>query len=175
MIPEIKKILFATDLSQKSRYAFDYAASIASLYKAGIVLLYVTEELSPSAESMIAGFLDDKKMEELKNAHQTDAQKALIGKKRDGIMLENALDSFSKEIQSEFAESDHVFATDEIVLKNGNAAEEIINQAKSYNCDLIVMAYKSRSMLVETIVGGTTRRVLRRSTVPVLLVPMPEE
>lgn len=175
MIPEIKKILFATDLSKKSRYAFDYAASIASMYKAGIVLLHITEEVSPSAESIITGFLGDKKMEELKKTHQTDAQKALIGKKRDGILLESALDSFSKEIQSEFAESDQAFATDEIVIKDGNAAEEIINQAKSYNCDLIVMAYKSRSMLVETIVGGTTRKVLRHSNVPVMLVPMPEE
>lgn len=175
MIPEIKKILFATDLSQKSRYAFDYAASIASVYKAGIILLHVTEEVSSSAESIIAGFLGEKKMEELKKNHQTDAQKALIGKKRDGIMLENALDSFSKDIQSEFAESDQVFATDEIVIKDGNAGEEIINHAKSYNCDLIVMAFKSRSMIVETIVSGTTRRVLRRSTVPVMLVPMPEK
>ena len=41
MIPEIKKILYTTDLSQNARYAFGYAASLANRYDAGITILHV--------------------------------------------------------------------------------------------------------------------------------------
>jgi hypothetical protein len=32
MVPDIKKILFTTNLAPNSRYAFDYAVSIANRY-----------------------------------------------------------------------------------------------------------------------------------------------
>ena len=32
MLPDIKKILYATDLSESARYAFGYAASLADCY-----------------------------------------------------------------------------------------------------------------------------------------------
>ena len=43
MIPEIKKILYTTDLSKNARHAFSYAASIANRYDAGVTILHVLE------------------------------------------------------------------------------------------------------------------------------------
>jgi len=40
MIPEIKKILYATDLSKNSSYAFLYAADMAKRHNAKIVILH---------------------------------------------------------------------------------------------------------------------------------------
>lgn len=40
---------------------------------------------------------------------------------------------------------------------------------------LIVMGYHSRGKLEEAVVGSTTRRVLRRSKIPVLLVRLPDD
>jgi len=46
ILPDIKKILYATDLSENSRHAFAYAAGIANRYEAGVTVLFVIEELS---------------------------------------------------------------------------------------------------------------------------------
>jgi len=51
MIPEIKKILYATDLSEGARRAFGYAASIANRFGAGVTTLHVIEDTSPYQDS----------------------------------------------------------------------------------------------------------------------------
>ena len=43
MIPGIKKILYATDLSKNSSYAFFYAADMAKRHNASIVILHSIE------------------------------------------------------------------------------------------------------------------------------------
>ena len=45
MIPEIKKILYATDLSKNSSYAFLYAADMAKRHNARIVILHSIEPI----------------------------------------------------------------------------------------------------------------------------------
>src|SRR4030065_2586680 len=47
MIPQIKKILFATDLSKNSAYAFYYAIHMAKRDEAKIVILHAVEPLPP--------------------------------------------------------------------------------------------------------------------------------
>ena len=41
MIPEINKILYATDLSENARFAFGFAASLANRYNAKVTILHV--------------------------------------------------------------------------------------------------------------------------------------
>jgi nucleotide-binding universal stress UspA family protein len=41
MIPQVKKILFTTDLSRQTRHAFNYAVGLASQYGASLTILYV--------------------------------------------------------------------------------------------------------------------------------------
>jgi nucleotide-binding universal stress UspA family protein len=64
MIPEIKKILYATDLSENARYAFGYAASIANRFGARITILHVLEEISHSATIRLAAMLGENKWQE---------------------------------------------------------------------------------------------------------------
>jgi len=45
MIPEIKRILYATDLTKNSAYAFYYATDIAKRYNARIVILHSIERI----------------------------------------------------------------------------------------------------------------------------------
>ena len=55
MIPEIKKILYSTDLSENSKFAFSYAASLANRYDAAITILHVLKDAKPTAESLACG------------------------------------------------------------------------------------------------------------------------
>ena len=175
MVPDIKKILFTTDLSKNARYAFNYAARLASLNDAGIVILHVIEDTPQSIDSMLSGFLGTEKVEELRKDYEEDARSILIGKKKEHVMIRQALERFCQKADSELADTVGAFETDEIIVKRGNVVEEIISQAETSNCDMIVMAYYSRSMLTEALMGGKLRRVLKQAKKPVLLVPMPDK
>ncbi len=48
MIPNIRNILYATDLTKNSAYAFRYAVNSAQKHDAKIHILHVLEKLSPS-------------------------------------------------------------------------------------------------------------------------------
>ncbi len=41
---QIKKILYATDISESAVHAFSYAVSLANMYGAGITILHVLTE-----------------------------------------------------------------------------------------------------------------------------------
>lgn len=57
------------------------------------------------------------------------------------------------------------------LLHEGDPAEEILAAAKSWNADLIVVASHGRSGLARLVMGSVAERVVRDSTLPVLIVP----
>ena len=173
MVPEIKKILFATDLSKNSRHAFNYTVSAADKYGATITILHVMEEVSPYSNAHLKNFIGEEKWQELQESHEQEARQILIGKKKEGSMIREALHEFCEEVQKNFAHCE--IMTDDIIIARGNVVDEIIAETQDRGIDLIVMGYHSRGKLEEAVVGSTTRRVLRRSKIPVLLVRLPEE
>ena len=173
MIPQIKKILFTTDLSQESRYAYDYAVSAADRYGATITILHVMEEISPSTNIHLKSFIGEEGWQKLQENHEQEARQILIGKKKEGAMIREALHEFCKEAQKDHAQCE--FMTDDIIVTRGNVVDEILAETQTRGCDLIVMGYHSRGKLEETVMGSTTRRVLRRSRIPVLLVRLPDD
>lgn len=172
MVPEIKKILFTTDLSPSSRLAFDYAVSLADRYGAVITVLHVMEEVSHASNVHIKTFLGEKKYQELQESHEQEAKQILIGKRREGAMIKAALEEFCEAAQKDHDECE--FMTDETVVTRGNIVDEILSVSRDIKSDLIVMGYNVRGKLQEAVLGSTTRRVLRRSQIPVMLVPLPE-
>ena len=75
MIPQIKRILYATDLSDNSAYVFRYAIKFAKEYDAGIIILHVLEQLSTTANAITHSHLtkeEVKKISEENSAHLKD-------------------------------------------------------------------------------------------------------
>jgi nucleotide-binding universal stress UspA family protein len=64
---------------------------------------------------------------------------------------------------------------DKIIVKEGIAADEILHQADLNDADLIIMGTRGFGMFKEALMGGTARRVVRRSTIPVMVVRLPEK
>lgn len=170
---EIKKILYATDLSESARYAFAYALSLANLYGARITFLHVLPEVSEVMDSHIIGYISADRWEEIKAQHSSEAREALIGKKRDSAAAKAVLNQFSEDAKNGQEGSD--FLTDEVIVEKGNPVEKILKQAEDKNCDLIVMGTHGQGTLADVMIGSTARRVLRRSKKPVLVVRLPEE
>lgn len=166
----IKKILYATDLSEGAKYAFAYAVSLANTYHASITILHVLFE-DQSIDSVASFYIGPEEWEKIKKRTYDEAREALIGKKREDVAIEEVLQKFSQNVQEEGTAQP--FATDEIIVKKGKPEDHILEQAKERNCDIIVMGSHGHGALIDTVLGSTARRVLRESKIPVFVVPLP--
>jgi nucleotide-binding universal stress UspA family protein len=171
-IPQIKKILFTTDLSRLTRHAFNFAAGLANQYGATLTILYVMEDISRSQSAELQAFIGNERWEELRTSHEQEIRQILIGKKREGTMIREALGDMFTAAQKELPEKN--LQSDEIVVTQGDPVDCIIQEADARQVDLIVMGYHPRGRLEEAIIGSVSRSVLRRSKVPVLLVRLPD-
>jgi nucleotide-binding universal stress UspA family protein len=161
MIPEIKKILYATDLSPNAVHAFAYAASLANRYDAGITVLHVLEELSASSNIQLAEMLGREKLEELQQQKRQSVKDTIARR----------LETFCSEMEAELAECP--FLVQDSVVRRGNPAEQILQEARERESDLIVMGTHGQGPLADMVMGSTARRVARLSTIPVMTVRLP--
>ena len=173
MIPDIKKILFTTDLTKNARQAYQYALCIANRFDAALTILYVMEEPSVSYSESLKGFLGDDRWQRVQTSHEEHARNVLIGKRQEAIVIKEALGEFSEDFTKNLSQTGPV--SSEIVVTRGNVVNEILSEAQTCACDLIVMGYHLRGKLKEAILGSTSRRILRRSNIPVMLVRLPDD
>jgi nucleotide-binding universal stress UspA family protein len=169
----VKNILYATDLSENARYAFAYAISLANLYKANLFLLHVLSDVSELVDKHIIGYISESQWETIKESHLQEAKEALIGKRRERALISEILDEFSEKAKADFGK--HAIPSDEIIVKKGNPVTVILETADEKKCDLIVMGTHGRGTLADAMMGSTARRVIRRSSKPVLVVRLPED
>ncbi len=162
MLPQIKTILYATDLSENARYAYNYAASLAQQYGANITILHVIEKLSAETFLQIQGYVGEEKWRKLQEEKQADFITTIKGR----------LSSFCDEISGEVDAC--TFQVDKILVKEGIPADEILHQAELNDADLIVIGNRGFGMFKDALMGGTARRVVRRSSIPVMVVKLPE-
>ncbi len=162
MIPEIKKILYTTDLSENARYAAGYAASIANRYGAGITVMHALEQLSPYRESLVVNVVGNAKWHEIMKRNETEFHEKFRKKVED----------FCEEMASE--DPTCPFIIDNTIIKAGNPVETILDEVEKGDYDLVVMGAHGHKGLADAVMGSTSRRVLRRCTKPVLVVRLPE-
>lgn len=163
LMPEIKRILYTTDLSKNARYAFGYAMSLANSYNAGIVILHVLEALSPYGSSLVVNIVGEKKWKELREQNE----QRLLDEIRE------RLQKFCTDVSHEVPECP--FVTEEIYVRIGNAVDEVLKEVEASNCDLVVMGAHGHGVIGDAMMGSTSRRVLRRCQKPVLVVRLPRE
>jgi nucleotide-binding universal stress UspA family protein len=163
MIPKIKKILYATDLSENARYAFGYAADLAQHYDTMITILYVMENINHVVEIQIKDMMGQEKWDRL----QSEKLDSLTQK------IKDRLEDFCKEMDSQI-DSCRLLIED-IRITKGNPTEVILNTAKDIHADMIVMGSYGHNILQDAFIGGTARRVVKKSETPVLVVRLPKK
>lgn len=172
MIPIINKILFTTDLSENSRHAFTYAAAVATLHRAGIIMLHVMEGSTSSVNKHVANLFGEERWQQMQEEHKLLARDAIIGKRKSFDVIRNALASYSVFTNNTAAEI--TFENNDILVKEGNVIDEILAVATENNCDLIVMG-SHKGLLSKTAIGSVTKAILNQTKIPVLIVPPLEE
>ena len=80
MIPNIQKILYATDLSPNSVYALRYAMYSAIKHDADIIILHVFEKVDPASNAWLDPYLYEERHQKIYNEHIIET-KALIKKR----------------------------------------------------------------------------------------------
>ncbi|OQW99383.1 MAG: hypothetical protein BWK74_02300 [Desulfobacteraceae bacterium A6] len=168
----IKKILYATDLSDNARHVFAYAVSLAVKYSASITILHVVHEVPAFTDRSVANYIEADIWKEIKKRHLEDARQVLIGKRKEHLAIKEILDQFAKKVQS--ADEASKFDFDEVLVEIGNPVEVILEVAENRNCDIIVMGKTGQGFIEAALMGSTATRVVRRSKKPVLVVRNPD-
>ena len=162
MIPKINKILYTTDLSPNSAYAFRYAINSAEKHNADIIILHILELPSATILGLLEDYFDEEQYERiLKN---NTAEKKYQIKNRLKIFCE-------KELKDDLEVIDRVIS---IQVCRGYPADMILQKAEELDCDAIVMGSHGKGVIGHTFLGSTTKKVLRRSRTPVFIIPLPK-
>jgi nucleotide-binding universal stress UspA family protein len=144
---EIRRILCPIDFSDHSRRALDHAIAIARWYESTVTVLYVF-----SAAPVAAFGHDSAVFEPI----------VLTAVDRDQLLADTRA----------FAETESGPAiTIEAVVREGNTATEILQQAASMKADLLVIGTHGRSGFERLVLGSVAERVLRKASCAVMTVP----
>ena len=157
--PNIQTILYATDLSENTRPVFRLAVSQARRYNARLLMLNVVEPLGSTGTAIIANYLSGEAADKINK----DGARDILA------IMKQRLDNYCKEELAAFGLDRNPVT--EILVATGNPSEEILEVAKKYHADMIVMGTSTKSFLGSAIMGTTARRVSRHTEIPVLLVP----
>lgn len=168
MLKPITTILFATDLSKNCQAALDFTNAMATRFHAKVFLLHVIEDLPEGVDGRLKDLLGRHKWEDLVNAQQANVHKSLTGKTSVNKMIRNDIQNFCKLVGIDDEACD--MSTREILITQGDVAENITAQAKEHSCDLIVLGAKS-GLFSKTSIGGVIKSVLKDSKIPVTVVP----
>lgn len=168
MLKPIKSILFATDLSTNCQQALDFTLSLATRVRAEIYMLYVIEKLPDSIDERIKNLVGVHEWEDLVTSHRASAHKSLLGKTPSNVIVRQAIYDFCKQegVDSETGD----FKARQIIISYGEIVEDVLSNASKNECDLIVLG-SHKNVFSKTSVGQTTRRILKRSKIPVTIVP----
>ena len=163
MIPQIKKILYATDLSKNSSYAFLYAIDMAKRHDARVIILHSIEPIRPymipEGGTRIYELLERTKEEE----RETDTEK-----------IKKHLQGFCQKVETQFGPPCLALVS-KILVPIGHPVEEILKTADDEGCDMIVLGTHGKGFLRQTFLGSVSSAVLHRTRKPVFIIPLPSE
>jgi len=157
MVPQIKKILFATDLSQNSFRAFLYAVDMARSHDAKIIVLHAIERMPK--EVRFVGVLQ--RIEEKERTEMVEQMQELV-------------QGFCKGAEAQVGPPCLELAS-KILVRIGHPPEEILKAADEEGCDVVVLGTHGKGFLVHTFLGSVSNAVLHRTQKPVFIIPLPLE
>jgi nucleotide-binding universal stress UspA family protein len=143
---EIRRILCPIDFSDYARRALDHATAIARWYESTVTALHV---FSPAPVTPVE---PGPVVFEPIVLRPVDRDRLLANTKA-------------------FVETANPGITTEAVVREGNTATEILEQAASMKADLLVIGTHGRSGFERLLLGSVAEKVLRKASCPVMTVP----
>lgn len=162
MLPNYQKILYATDLTPNSTYAFKHAVLLARTSQAKIHLLHVLPEIDAGFRSYVSSVMGQGKLEAFEAEHEAQA--------RDD--MKNRLETFTREELT--GRPDDLANIAGIEVVHGHAVAQILLAADRHKVDVIVMGTHGKGALAHAFLGSVAEKVLQKTKIPVFVVPIPD-
>lgn len=141
-------ILFATDFSENSDHAFDYAYTLARNFNARLIVIHVINE----PVDLRGFYVPHISFEKLEKEIEEGAEKMM--------------DKFCRTRMPDFNNY-------ETFIVAGVPYEEILKKAAEEKASLIVLGTQGRSGIDHFLFGSTAERVVRKAACPVMTVRLP--
>ncbi|OEU84762.1 MAG: hypothetical protein BA865_05055 [Desulfobacterales bacterium S5133MH4] len=146
--PKYNKVLFCTDFSENSDYAFEFAFGIA---KRDEGLLYILHVIPRNLQ------------QEMLSSHISEDILRNIQKGLEQELDDNYKEHYTKKIEDA--------VRFEVVTRSGREDEEIIEFAKKEKVDIIVMGTHGKTGIEHVFFGSVAEKVLRHSPFPIFVIP----
>ena len=163
----IKRILYATDLTESAPRVYQYVLYLANQFNAEIVCLHVIDLYSENAAMNFAmSYLTKEDKQEILNRERNKSLEEMAHRNRQTFIrqqlgIEDGL----------YPEQLGLKTVDKVVY--GNVEEQILKHSVNSNCDLVVMGAHEKPFF--TFTTTLSKRVMKRSKVPVTVVPIAGE
>lgn len=150
-----KRVLIALDYDHTAQKVAELGYEMAKTMNAEVVLLHVMSDYiyySSAGYSPIMGF---------------------VGYMDIGPLQMDRLDIL-KEVSAEFLDSVKQHLGDKTlkaIIEEGDFADSILRAADEIQADIIIMGSHSRQWLENILIGSVTEKVLKHSTVPLVIIP----
>ncbi len=145
---KIDKVLFATDFSETSEHAFDYAFTLAKKFNSTLLILHVINEPVDLRGFYVPHISFEKLEQEIASGAEKMMQKFCRTKIKD-------------------------FTNFQCSIVTGIPYEEIIKKANEEDVSLVVLGTHGRSGIDHLLFGSTAERVVRGAHCPVMTVRPP--
>ncbi|MCP4122328.1 MAG: universal stress protein [Bacteroidetes bacterium] len=145
----MKNILIASDVDQNATKLVDHAAILAKAFGAKVWVVH-TAAPDPDFVSMkvSSNYERDSRADQLRDEHKY-IQELADGLKEQGIDAD-------------------------ALLIQGPTVETLLEKAKDIKADLIISGMEEHGILYKAIIGSTTVKLLRKSKIPILSIPVDE-
>lgn len=144
---QLKKILFATDLSEPALHAQKYACSLTDQFAAELHVLSVIQDVAlVSPDPNVPWVIPASSLEEVQQSLEVTL-----------AQVPDPTWSAGKSIVR--------------VIRTGAPYAEIVAYAKEADIDLVVIGTHGRSGILHALLGSTAEKIVRKSPCPVLTVP----
>ena len=140
----MKKILFATDFSSNANKAFCFALNIAEKHQAELIMVH------------IFGFPTVWTYQSTYNLSE---------------MKRHAVSSWERTLEEFFEHYDTDVKAKFVAIEHPSVAKGIISAIEEHKPELVVTGTRGKNALIEAILGGTTKALVKRSPIPVMAVP----
>lgn len=145
---KIRKVLIAMDYDVTSQKVAEAGYALAQAMNAETILLHVVSEL-PFYYSAY------------NYAHEFSVDIDMLAD------LKKSTQKFLDKAKKHLGDDDSI----KTVLENGEVAETILRTATEMKADIIVMGSHSRKWLEDILIGSEAQDVLKKSHIPLLIIP----
>ncbi|MBI5896484.1 MAG: universal stress protein, partial [Desulfobacterales bacterium] len=134
----IKRIIFATDLSETARDAFNYAVTLADRFESELIVVHVIKKDMAYTAGIVRMGLGEDLYKDMEQKKAQSARDLLIGKRTEAHVFGEQIHQYCTEAEQGLKRSKPLKVTD-MVIEAASISEEIMKLVESQACDMIVL------------------------------------